>query len=48
MKKQIEQMKCCENCIHNYYDDEDFRHCNVLNQHQMIVFKKCDKWELEE
>lgn len=34
--------------IHHYYDDEDFRHCNVLNQHQMIVFKKCDKWELEE
>lgn len=34
--------------IRHYYDDEDFRHCNVLNQHQMIVFKKCDKWELEE
>ena len=47
LKKQIEQMKCCENCIHDYDNYEGFRRCNVLNQLQMIVFKKCDKWELK-
>ena len=47
LKKQIEQMKCCENCINNYCIYEGFRCCNVLNQPSMIVFKKCDKWELK-
>lgn len=48
LKAQIEKMKCCENCRHNYFDNEEIRHCDVLNQHQMVVFKKCDKWELAE
>ena len=43
-----EKMKCCSNCKHNYFDNEEIRHCDVLNQHQMVVFKKCDKWELAE
>lgn len=46
LKAQTEKMKCCENCRHNYFDNEEIRHCDVLNQHQMVVFKKCDKWEL--
>lgn len=47
-EKQINKMKCCSNCRHNYFDNEEIRHCDVLNQHQMVVFKKCDKWELAE
>ena len=48
LNEQIEKMKCCGNCKHNYFDNEEIRHCDVLNQHQMVVFKKCDKWELAE
>lgn len=48
LEHTIARMKCCENCRHNYFDDEEIRHCNVLNQHQMVVFKKCDKWELRD
>ena len=52
LKKQIEKMKCCENCKYNSYWGNEL-HCNyglkeALQEDRLVECNKMDKWEIKE
>lgn len=46
LEKQIEKMKCCENCVHHYIAMDDTTSCKLLDR--LASSKPCDKWEIKE
>ena len=52
LEKQIEKMKCCENCKYNSYWGNEL-HCNyglkeALQEDKLVECKNMDKWEIKE
>ena len=52
LEKQIEKLKCCENCKYNSYWDNEL-HCNygmkeALVEDRLVECHGLDKWEIKE
>lgn len=51
LEKQIEKMKCCENCKYNSYWGNEL-HCNyglkeAIKEDKLVECKNMDKWEIK-
>ena len=52
LERQIEKMKCCENCKYNSYWGDEL-HCNyglkeALQEDKLVECKDMDKWEIKD
>lgn len=52
LNKQIDKMKCCQNCKYNSYWGDEL-HCNyglkeALQEDKLVECKNMDKWEIKE
>lgn len=52
LQKQVDKMKCCENCKYNSYWGNEL-HCNyglkeALQEDKLVECKNMDKWKLKE
>ena len=50
LQKQIEKMKCCQNCEHRFYNGLHYICCDLHEPkgEPLTSVRRCSRWKLEE